>query len=115
MEKEWQTASGKHPATGVDAFIDTHGGGYVELALQLGVNPRRIDTIIDFKAAEKYHVRTDGNSVGGTREVLASLARMIDEGDLEVPIAGVYPLDQVRDAYRELAKRHIQGKLVLVP
>jgi threonine dehydrogenase-like Zn-dependent dehydrogenase len=30
----------------VDAFIDTFGGGYVELALKLGVAPNRIDTII---------------------------------------------------------------------
>src|ERR1700734_3187290 len=30
----------------VDAFIDTFGGGYVELALKLGVAKSRIDTII---------------------------------------------------------------------
>jgi NADPH:quinone reductase-like Zn-dependent oxidoreductase len=106
----------RHASGGrVDAFIDTFGGGYVELALELGVAPDRIDTIIDFKAAGKYHVRTAGNSDGGRPEVLAELARMIDEGDLEIPIARVYPLDEVRDAYRELAKRHTHGKVVLVP
>ena len=31
----------------VDAFIDTFRGGYVDLALELGVAPDRIDTIID--------------------------------------------------------------------
>src|SRR6266542_5791984 len=31
--------------SGVDAFIDTHGDGYVELALTLGVAAERIDTI----------------------------------------------------------------------
>src|ERR1700689_2622684 len=31
--------------TAVDAFLDTHGGGYVELALDLGVRAERIDTI----------------------------------------------------------------------
>jgi NADPH:quinone reductase-like Zn-dependent oxidoreductase len=45
----------------VDAFIDTFGGGYVELAIQLGVAPNRIDTIIDFAAAAKYGVKTEGN------------------------------------------------------
>ncbi|HEV3325062.1 MAG TPA: NADP-dependent oxidoreductase [Puia sp.] len=99
----------------VDAFIDTFGGGYVELALELGAKPDRIDTIIDFKAAGKYHVKTAGNSDGGRPEVLAELARMIDEGDLEIPIARVYHLNEVRDAYRELAKRHTHGKVVLVP
>jgi len=40
---------------------------------------------------------------------------MIDEGELEIPISKVYPLDEVRDAYQELAKRHTHGKVVLVP
>ena len=31
----------------IDAFIDTFGGGYVDLAVDLGVPPERIDTIID--------------------------------------------------------------------
>jgi hypothetical protein len=35
----------------VDAFIDTHGDGYVELALALGVAAGRIDTIADYAAA----------------------------------------------------------------
>lgn len=99
----------------VDAFIDTFGGGYVELAIELGVKPERIDTIIDWEAAARYGAKTDGNAVGGKAEVLAELARLIDEGRLEVPIARAYPLEQVRDAYRELERRHTHGKIVLVP
>jgi NADPH:quinone reductase-like Zn-dependent oxidoreductase len=100
---------------GVDAFIDTFGGGYVELALDLGVRPGRINTIIDFAAAEKHGVKTEGNAAGGTAEVLAELAALIDKGGLEVPIAKVYPLAEVREAYRELEQRHIRGKIVLRP
>jgi NADPH:quinone reductase-like Zn-dependent oxidoreductase len=100
---------------GVDAFIDTVGGGYVELALELGVAPDRIDTIADFQAAEKYGVKIDGNAVGASAATLAELARLISEGKLDVPIADVYPLDQVRAAFDELAKGHTRGKIVLVP
>ena len=99
----------------VEAFIDTFGGGYVDLALGLGVQPNRIDTIIDFVAAERHHVRTAGNADGARPEVMEELARMIDEGDLEIPIQKIYHLDQVREAYREVAKRHTLGKMVLVP
>ncbi len=99
----------------VDAFIDTFGGGYVELAIQLGVAPGRIDTIIDFAAAAKYKVKTDGNGTAAKAEVLAELAGLIDTGRLEIPIAKVYPLDDVREAYRDLARRHTHGKIVLVP
>jgi NADPH:quinone reductase-like Zn-dependent oxidoreductase len=99
----------------VDAFVDTFGGGYVDLAISLGVAPDRIDTIIDWAAAERHGVRTDGNMVGGRAEVLAELAKLIAAGRLEVPIAGTYPLTQVQDAYRELERRHTLGKIVLVP
>jgi NADPH:quinone reductase-like Zn-dependent oxidoreductase len=99
----------------VDAFIDTFGGGYVELALKLGVTPNRIDTIIDFAAAAKYGVKAEGNQVAATAEVLGQLAGLLSARRLEIPIAKVYPLAEVRDAYRELEQRHTRGKIVLEP
>jgi len=45
--------------------------------------------------------------------VLGELASLIDQGRLEIPIAGVYPLANVQDAYRELEKGHTHGKIVL--
>jgi NADPH:quinone reductase-like Zn-dependent oxidoreductase len=99
----------------VDAFIDTFGGGYVELALELGVAPDRIDTIIDFAAAAKHGVKTEGNSAAANAKVLAELAGLIDAGRLEIPIAKVYRLADVREAYQDLARRHTRGKIVLVP
>jgi NADPH:quinone reductase-like Zn-dependent oxidoreductase len=99
----------------VDAFIDTFGGGYVELALKLGVAPNRIDTIIDFAAAAKYGVKAEGSHEAATADVLAQLAGLVAAGRLEIPIARVYPLAQVRDAYRELEQRHTRGKIVLEP
>ena len=100
---------------GVDAFLDLIGGGYVELALELGVAPDRIDTIADFSAPAKYGVKAEGNAAGASAETLARLAELIDEGALEVPIAATYPLDQVREAYAELERNHTRGKIVLVP
>jgi NADPH:quinone reductase-like Zn-dependent oxidoreductase len=99
----------------VDAFLDTFGGDYVELALELGVRPDRIDTIANFTAREKYGVKTDGSAVGGKPEVLAELAGLIEKGQLEIPIAAVYPLSEVRAAYTELERGHTHGKIVLEP
>jgi NADPH:quinone reductase-like Zn-dependent oxidoreductase len=99
----------------VDAFLDTQGSGYVELALELGVKPERIDTIADFAAKDKYGVKIDGNAVGGNARVLAELAGLIDRGRLEIPIASTYPLAKVQDAYRELERGHTHGKIVLKP
>jgi NADPH:quinone reductase-like Zn-dependent oxidoreductase len=99
----------------LDAFIDTFGSGYVDLAIELGVAPQRIDTIIDWDAAERHGVKTDGNMAGGSADTVAELARLVAEGRLEIPIARVYPLAEVRDAYRELERRHTLGKIVLRP
>jgi len=99
----------------IDAFVDAFGGGYVELALKLGVAPDRNDTIIDFAAAAKYGVKSEGNSAAANAGVLAELAGLIEAGRLEIPIAKTYRLADVREAYQDLEKRHTRGKIVLVP
>jgi NADPH:quinone reductase-like Zn-dependent oxidoreductase len=111
LEERLRTAAGGR----ADAFIDTFGGGYVDLALRLGVRPERIDTIIDFAAAKKHGVKTEGSAAAATAQVLGELVGLIRDGKLEVPIAKVFPLDRVQDAYRELEQRHTRGKIVLVP
>ena len=111
VEERIRTASGGK----VDAFIDTFGGGYVELAIKLGVPANRINTIIDFAAAEKYHVKAEGSQAAANAEVLGQLAGWIAAGRLEIPIAKVFPLSKVREAYQELEQRHTRGKIVLEP
>jgi NADPH:quinone reductase-like Zn-dependent oxidoreductase len=103
----------------IDAFIDTYGADYVELALALGVRPERIDTIANFDAPATYGVKAEGGSaIDSARDrvrVLADLADAISQGKVVVPIAHVYALDEVQAAYRELAQGHTLGKIVLVP
>jgi NADPH:quinone reductase-like Zn-dependent oxidoreductase len=105
----------RQAAAKVDAFIDTFGADYVRLALDLGVEPSRVDTIVRFDAVQQYGVKAEGSAAGASAGVLAELAGLIAAGDLEIPIAATFPLDQVRDAYRLLAKVHLRGKIVLLP
>jgi NADPH:quinone reductase-like Zn-dependent oxidoreductase len=102
-------------ASKVDAFIDTFGAGYVQLALELGVEPSRIDTIANFEAVARYGVKAEGNTAGASASALTDLAGLIADGELDVPIAATFPLDRVQDAYRRLAEGHILGKIVLLP
>ena len=98
---------------GVDAFVDTFGG-YVGLALdELGVAPQRVNTIIPPERTRG--IQSAGNNDAASADVLAEVAALVAAGELEVPIAATYPLDQVREAYTELARRHTHGKIVLVP
>lgn len=100
---------------GIDAFIDLFGPEYVQLAVDLRIAPDRIETVIAFELAGKLGVKTAGSADATTPEVLAEIAALVAEGSIEVPVAAVYPLDRVRDAYTELGRRHTHGKIVLVP
>jgi NADPH:quinone reductase-like Zn-dependent oxidoreductase len=99
----------------IDAFIDTFGGGYVDLAIGLGVDPGRINTIADFEAVQRLGVKGQGTHAIANASLLAELVALVADGSLEIPIVRVFPLDQVRNAYRELADRHVHGKIVLAP
>jgi NADPH:quinone reductase-like Zn-dependent oxidoreductase len=100
---------------GLSAFVDCFGGGYVELAAELGVPKDRINTIIDREAAQRLGTNQDGMStVSDPAAAIAELAALIASGDLIVPIAQTFPLEDVRDAYRRLEERHTLGKIVLL-
>jgi NADPH:quinone reductase-like Zn-dependent oxidoreductase len=100
----------------IDAFLDTHGGDYVELALDdLKVSPERIDTVVRFDAAAKYGVKVDGNAAGASAATLGELAGLVAAKEIEVPLAQTFSLSDVRAAYAKLAKGHLRGKIVLIP
>ena len=81
----------------------------------LNVPRERIDTIADFAAVEQFGVLSAGGADAAIAAVVTELADLVGQGELEVPIAGVFALDDVRDAYREVELRHTHGKLVLRP
>ncbi len=102
-------------AIGVTAFIDTHGHGYVKLAIDLGIDPARINTIIDFEAAKQYKTKSEGSQSAMNAAVLQELTQLLASGDLEIPIAATYPLAEIRSAFQQLAQGHTHGKIVLIP
>jgi NADPH:quinone reductase-like Zn-dependent oxidoreductase len=112
MEQRLQEALGGEKP---DAFIDLFGKGYVDLAIKLGVPADRINTVIDFEAAGKHGVKTEGSHNAAHPWVLSELADMIHNGALEFPVAKTYPLADVRQAFEDLEQRHTHGKIVLIP
>jgi NADPH:quinone reductase-like Zn-dependent oxidoreductase len=101
-----------HP---LDALIDTAGQGYVALAIERGVDPARINTLVDYAAIKTYGVKNDGRSAADTPEVMAEVVGLIVAGEVELPIAAAFPLEQVRDAYALLENSRPPGKIVLIP
>jgi NADPH:quinone reductase-like Zn-dependent oxidoreductase len=127
---DWLTSIGVTPVTygqgvadrvraiapdGVDAFIDTFGEEYIHLAVELGVDRNRIETIIAFQAAQETGVKAEGSSTAATTEILAEMASLVASGRITMPIAGTYSLEEAQAAYQQLERRHTRGKIVLVP
>jgi NADPH:quinone reductase-like Zn-dependent oxidoreductase len=102
--------SGRH----LTAVLDVAGGGYVDLGISLGVAPDRIDTIVDYGAAEIHGAKTEGGAGGSTPDI-AELLTLLNESEIELPIHATFPLDQVQQAYTELEQGHPRGKIVLIP
>jgi len=95
----------------VHAVVDTAGDDYEAVAEGLGVAPARATTTVAAEAATEF-----GTGRGDRApEVLAELAQLVADGRLHVPIAGSYPLEDVREAYAHLESRPGTGKIVLLP
>ena len=82
---------------------------------QLKLPPDRVDTIADFDAVKQFGVQSKGGADAATAAAVAELADLVARGELEVPIAAVFPLDDVRNAFRQVELRHTRGKVVLRP
>lgn len=93
---------------GVTAAIDLYGTETVLAARELGIPDSRICTI----AAQVDGVST-ANGAAAARGALEKVARLVAAGQLEVPIAASFPLEQIRRAAELQAGRHVHGKVVI--
>ena len=93
----------------VTAFLDFLGG-QTDAARELGVPASRVLTVLDWDAVDEHGaVRlSPGDVVALGRVAALAAARRI-----RLPIADVFPLESVADAYRALDKREAPGKIVL--
>jgi NADPH:quinone reductase-like Zn-dependent oxidoreductase len=95
----------------VTAATDLFGRETVEAALELGVGPGRISTIIRWPDPPSG-VRSTG---AGEAEpgALGRVTEAILTGRLTVPIAATFPIEQIREAVTLQAGRHVHGKIVI--
>ena len=100
---------------GVDAFADCHGEGNLDLAVRLGVEPNRINTIADFEAGAQVGARTDGMyQLDDIAAVVGPLAGDVAGGHVVLPIKGRNALGEVQNAYRRLTHPGGIGPVVIV-
>jgi NADPH:quinone reductase-like Zn-dependent oxidoreductase len=97
---------------GISAVFDGYGLETIELALALGVSPRRINSVADRASAERLGVRSIGRATTPTSTVM-EIADALADGSMLVNIDEAFPVEQVRAAYERLATGHVRGKLTL--
>jgi NADPH:quinone reductase-like Zn-dependent oxidoreductase len=96
---------------GITAAVDLLGTETVETALALGVAPERIATI----AAGPTPPGGARAAWGGEAEpdALPRIADAIAAGQITVPIAARFPIEEIRQATALQADRHVHGKIVV--
>lgn len=98
---------------GIDAAFSTQDEVEIVQLLSLDIPAQRINSIgAGPQVADTYGVLISGEAKA-RRDDLAWLAKAIAYGHVQVPIARVFALDEVQNAYRFLGDSHPAGKVVL--
>ena len=93
---------------GITAAIDLYGTETAQAARELGVPDRRITTI-----AAQVDGITPANGANAAPGAIEEIARLVAAGQLRVPIAATFPVEQIRAAVELQAARHVHGKVVI--
>jgi NADPH:quinone reductase-like Zn-dependent oxidoreductase len=96
---------------GVTAAADMVGTETAQVALELGVQPGRIATIAA-GGSPPAGVRATGG-MNATPGALDRIAAAIAAGELVVPIAATFPIEQARAAVELQRAGHVHGKVVI--
>ena len=94
--------------TGVTAAMDLHGMETAQAARELSVPDERITTI-----AAQIDGITPANGANAAPGAIEEIARLVAAGQLRVPIAACFPVEQIRAAVELQAGRHVHGKVVI--
>jgi NADPH:quinone reductase-like Zn-dependent oxidoreductase len=93
---------------GVTAAIDLYGTETAQAARELGVPDERITTI-----AAQVEGITPANGANAAAGAIEEIAGLVASGQLRVPIAASFPVEQIRAAVELQAGRHVHGKVVI--
>jgi NADPH:quinone reductase-like Zn-dependent oxidoreductase len=97
---------------GVTAAADLFGTETALAALELGVPPERITTIAAGPNPPGGVRATRGGADSSTAD-LDRITGAILDGELTVPIAATFPIEQIREAVALQSSRHVHGKIVV--
>lgn len=95
----------------ITAAIDLYSHEALDAAIELGVSPRKLSTIIGFPEPPKGVSYATGSNVTPTDMELVIHA--VASGKIQVPIENNFPIENFKEAISASMARHTHGKLVL--
>jgi NADPH:quinone reductase-like Zn-dependent oxidoreductase len=93
---------------GVTAALDLYGTETAHAARELRVPDERIATI-----AAQIDGITAVSGANAAPGAIEEIARLVAEGEIRVPVAAAFPVEQIRAAVELQARRHVHGKIVI--
>jgi len=96
---------------GITAAVDLFGTETIEAALALGVAPERISAIAAGPTPPGGARAVNGG--GAEAGAVPRIADAIVAGQITVPVAARFPIEQIREAAALQAGRHVHGKVVV--
>lgn len=97
----------------VTAFIDNFGKDGQGIAEALAVPPGRYRSSADRRDVEAALLRDDPESVRRGTAQLQRLAQLAEQGAFRLLVSGLYPLEDIVEAYEDLDRMHSRGKILL--
>ncbi|WP_363358078.1 NADP-dependent oxidoreductase [Microbacterium sp. LMI12-1-1.1] len=97
----------------ITAYIDNYGKDGREVAEALEVAPERYRSSADRREVELRLLRDDAESVSHATHVLQRVVDLAGAGAFRLLVSGLYPIEDIVDAFEDLAKLHARGKIVL--
>ena len=97
----------------VTAYIDNYGKDGRAVADALGVPDERYRSSADRREVELRLLRDDPESTAHATQVLQRVVDLAAGGAFRLLVSGLYPIDDIVDAFEDLAKLHARGKIVL--
>lgn len=116
-ETDFVEALGDDP-DGMDVVFSTVGGDALERSVEVMNETGRIVDVVGEAGdvggpAKLKNVAVDFMALTRRAETLASVARLVERGELEPVVDSVHPLSEVGEAHRKLEAGGLRGKLVL--
>ena len=97
----------------VTAYIDNYGKDGREVAEALGVTPGRFRSSADRRDVELRLLQDDPDSTAHATQVLQKVVDLAAAGAFRLLVSGLDPIDDIVDAFEDLARLHARGKIVL--